>query len=240
MTNKFFEIHPDGKLVRVTMTREDVGPTMQLAASLAATSVFKFRDKGWPGGLVAGVGRDNYHIAVRLPRLVFDTAWAPAQDAGEPVFLTPLWVMDFDSVRARFEWTPPEGLAVWLFVAVHADSNPRLRLGFAHNGKLKVAPLPNIFPDGRVCTGDAISTWSDSVKYGSVPDIAAWAVQLLESAPWNVDLLSAEKTLITRDLIRVDPANPNTPVPFTGDISRLLSRVEDLAGVNTDWIGGGL
>ena len=238
MQTKYFEMHPDGKLVRVTQNREDVGSTLQLAASLANTVILPFRDNGWPYGVHVGLGKADYHIAVTLPRLVLDTFWMPAQDPGGELFLTPVWQDKVGAVKTRLDWTPPPGLKVILFVQIPATEAPTFRLGFLRANKLKAAPLPNIFPDGRVCTGEGIRSWNPAIRASSVPAIAEWATQVFENAPWNTDLLEHYKISVSRELVRMDTAIPPSPIPYTGDLAELLKHTPDLSGQCTDWIGG--
>ena len=237
----FYELHGDGSLSRVSISKTPCGSTLQVASALAAASVFKFRDPAWPEGVTAGISKGAIQLAICIPNLMLSTHWAPAQDAGGDLFLTPVWQGGVvGAVAADLEWTPPSGVDIILFVALPdvLDDIPTFRLAFKQGEDLRLPPLPNVYPDGRVCTGSSIDNWHGfRTTNPSITDIVAWSKDLLARAPWNTDLLDDAKKRITRDLIRLSTAVPPEMLPYAGS-GEPLSACARLSGPAFDWIGG--
>lgn len=82
----------------------------------------------------------------------------------------------------------------------------------SHDHNFVVAPLPNVFNDGKVCLGDSAvhlhKQYSQLDDPNSIKDIFNIYVNTFYSGGWNTDVLSYIPTMFNYDTFSLQPSHP--------------------------------
>jgi hypothetical protein len=188
----------DGKFISITM--RELNGTDALNQALARNVTFKLPSafKSFdelPVNLM--IKNDTVYMAAKLQKLVFNTTFQINAERDEYLIR---FEQNREYVQNQLNWIPPTDMTLYFGVLASATAIPKtfmnaylfaVKTGVA--GFLKL-PLPNWFPDGRLCMGDNLRTENHPQLDGFFNNI----LQRFYNSPWNTHLIDGQLANIQR------------------------------------------
>jgi hypothetical protein len=214
----------------ITFTSTPIPSPDSVLKKLASSAPTVLRNVALVDGAPAHISVAASHAVswTTIPSLGLDTVFA-VEKAGGKLVTYPAFAGS--GTRQSFKWVPPEGSRLVVVASSSLDAQGVATYGETYLllvgspeslGKgVWALPLPNLFDDARVCTGEEKNTIAAAPTV--VGQLAA-AVRVIQTSVWNSDLLNGSKTERSKALFRFDTkTGEQLPVPETWP--SLLMRV---------------
>jgi len=208
-------IGPDGKVYSLSMKATDRGSIDSILSEAVKEQPYTIRNAGKTRGLPYGASFDasGAVLTVMLKSLTIATTYANEGGVMVPVFGS-------SGAAASKVWEAPHGVTLAMLCGVSPTPDgkwildkERVYLCRTMERGFSRPPLPNLYGDGRICTG------ANRATAGTLSDAANQAMGMLMDAQYNTDLSGSDSIAACKAAFRWDNETGNQLDPLDGAIN---------------------